>query len=310
MIDVREPDEYAAGHVPGRAVDAARHGPRPPRPVLDRRTDVRHLQIRWAQHAGLRVRCRRGLRRRQRHGRDRRLDRLRPRRRDRSQALRDVPLGRRRGRPPRSHRPADRRAEICPRHRVPSRAHLLPSAWPSSRSRWPGGIALVDPLAVNPELFKQAVRLRRRRRVARRPAGSRRARRTPSAACRGSSTTRRSPPGSSATRRRRWSSSSAASSGHSPAKGDRLTDWLHRPLTADQQEYAAADVRYLLDLQDHIDAKLIERGRLAWAVEAFDELRSRPTGRDGAGGCLGAAQGRPDAASPRAGDRPGGRRVA
>jgi ribonuclease D len=67
--------------------------------------------------------------------------------------------------------------------------------------------------------------------------------------------------------------------GQTPAKGDRLTDWLHRPLTADQQEYAAADVRYLLDLQDHIDAKLIARGRIAWAVEAFDELRSRPMSR-------------------------------
>jgi ribonuclease D len=67
--------------------------------------------------------------------------------------------------------------------------------------------------------------------------------------------------------------------GQTPVKGDRLTDWLHRPLTADQQEYAAADVRYLLDLQDHIDAKLIARGRIAWAVEAFDELRSRPTSR-------------------------------
>jgi ribonuclease D len=67
--------------------------------------------------------------------------------------------------------------------------------------------------------------------------------------------------------------------GQTPAKGDRLTDWLHRPLTADQQEYAAADVRYLVDLQDHIDAKLIARGRIAWAVEAFDELRSRPTSR-------------------------------
>jgi ribonuclease D len=62
-------------------------------------------------------------------------------------------------------------------------------------------------------------------------------------------------------------------------KGDRLTDWLHRPLTADQQEYAAADVRYLLDMQDHIDAKLIARGRIAWAVEAFDELRCRPTSK-------------------------------
>jgi ribonuclease D len=67
--------------------------------------------------------------------------------------------------------------------------------------------------------------------------------------------------------------------GQTPVKGDRLTDWLHRPLTADQQEYAAADVRHLLDLQDHIDAKLIARGRIAWAVEAFDELRSRPTSK-------------------------------
>jgi ribonuclease D len=67
--------------------------------------------------------------------------------------------------------------------------------------------------------------------------------------------------------------------GQTPAKGDRLTDWLHRPLTSDQQEYAAADVRYLLDLEDHIDAKLIARGRIAWAVEAFDELRSRPMSR-------------------------------
>ena len=41
---------------------------------------------------------------------------------------------------------------------------------------WPGGIALVDPLAVSPELLRQAVRLRRRRRAARRPAGPRRAR--------------------------------------------------------------------------------------------------------------------------------------
>jgi ribonuclease D len=67
--------------------------------------------------------------------------------------------------------------------------------------------------------------------------------------------------------------------GQTPAKGDRLTDWLRRPLTSAQMEYAAADVHHLLDLQDRIDEKLIQRGRLAWAVEAFDELRSRPLGR-------------------------------
>lgn len=64
-----------------------------------------------------------------------------------------------------------------------------------------------------------------------------------------------------------------------PIKGDRLTDWLHRPLTAAQMEYAAADVRHLLDLQDSIDAKLAEMGRVEWAAEACDELRSRPTGQ-------------------------------
>ena len=34
----------------------------------------------------------------------------------------------------------------------------------------------------------------------------------------------------------------------SAAKGDRLTDWLRRPLTDDQQHYAASDVAHLLDL--------------------------------------------------------------
>jgi ribonuclease D len=67
--------------------------------------------------------------------------------------------------------------------------------------------------------------------------------------------------------------------GQSPAKGDRLTDWLRRPLSAGQMEYAAADVRYLLDLQHRIDGKLADLGRRSWAVEAFEELRSRPTGR-------------------------------
>ena len=98
--------------------------------------------------------------------------------------------------------------------------------------------------------------------------------------------------------------------GQSPAKGDRLTDWLHRPLTADQQEYAAADVRYLLDLQDHIDAQLIERGRLAWAVEAFDELRSRPTGRAAPEDAWARSEGLAQLAASGAGDRSGGRGVA
>lgn len=62
-----------------------------------------------------------------------------------------------------------------------------------------------------------------------------------------------------------------------PAKGDRLTDWLHRPLTDNQCQYAAADVEYLLDVHDRLVAKLEQRGRLDWAEEACEELRTRPT---------------------------------
>jgi ribonuclease D len=61
-------------------------------------------------------------------------------------------------------------------------------------------------------------------------------------------------------------------------KGDRLTDWLRRPLTADQQKYAASDVDYLFALHDSIMARLTELGRATWAAEACEELRTRPNG--------------------------------
>jgi len=61
-------------------------------------------------------------------------------------------------------------------------------------------------------------------------------------------------------------------------KGDRLTDWLRRPLTADQQKYAASDVDYLFVLHDSIMARLTELGRASWAAEACEELRTRPNG--------------------------------
>ena len=65
--------------------------------------------------------------------------------------------------------------------------------------------------------------------------------------------------------------------GITPAKGDRLTDWVRRPLTDNQCQYAAADVEYLLDVHDRLVAKLEEMGRLTWAEEACEELRTRPT---------------------------------
>ena len=60
------------------------------------------------------------------------------------------------------------------------------------------------------------------------------------------------------------------------AKGDRLTDWLRRPLSADQCSYAASDVAHLLELQDKLDAKLVAEGREQWVADACEELRTRP----------------------------------
>lgn len=59
-------------------------------------------------------------------------------------------------------------------------------------------------------------------------------------------------------------------------KGDRLTDWLRRPLTDDQKSYAASDVAHLLELQDRIVAQLERAGRVGWAEAACEELRLKP----------------------------------
>ncbi len=64
--------------------------------------------------------------------------------------------------------------------------------------------------------------------------------------------------------------------GATPAKGDRLTDWLRRPLTDSQCQYAAADVEYLLDVHDKLVVKLDELGRREWAEAACEDLRTRP----------------------------------
>ena len=61
-------------------------------------------------------------------------------------------------------------------------------------------------------------------------------------------------------------------------KGDRLTDWLRRPLTKDQLTYAASDVAYLAEMSNIIFNELEARGRMQWATDACEELRIRPTG--------------------------------
>jgi ribonuclease D len=58
-------------------------------------------------------------------------------------------------------------------------------------------------------------------------------------------------------------------------KADRLTDWMRRPLGDDPASYAAADVAYLHELWASLDAELVERGRLVWALDECEELRVR-----------------------------------
>ncbi len=55
--------------------------------------------------------------------------------------------------------------------------------------------------------------------------------------------------------------------GVSLAKGDQLSDWLHRPLPESQLAYAAADVAHLLRLRSVMVDRLEQRGRLDWAIE-------------------------------------------
>ena len=57
------------------------------------------------------------------------------------------------------------------------------------------------------------------------------------------------------------------------AKGDRLTDWFERPLTATQQAYAASDVAYLFSLHDQITANLRRLGRLEWALDECERSK-------------------------------------
>jgi ribonuclease D len=61
-------------------------------------------------------------------------------------------------------------------------------------------------------------------------------------------------------------------------KASRLTDWLRRPLGEDQQRYAASDVDHLLVLTERLRVELDAVGRLTWAEEECEELRSRGWG--------------------------------
>ncbi len=55
-------------------------------------------------------------------------------------------------------------------------------------------------------------------------------------------------------------------------KGYTFTDWMRRPLTPEQVEYALNDVRHLLPLYEFLSEALQRKGRLPWADEEFAAL--------------------------------------
>lgn len=61
-------------------------------------------------------------------------------------------------------------------------------------------------------------------------------------------------------------------------KTSRLTDWLARPLSEDQLDYAASDVAHLLELHDRLVSDLTDLGRLDWALDECEIVRSQPRG--------------------------------
>ncbi len=60
------------------------------------------------------------------------------------------------------------------------------------------------------------------------------------------------------------------------SKGDRLTNWLKRPLTEAQCQYAANDVTFLFEITDRLFEKLRKNGRLKWALDECELARKEP----------------------------------
>jgi len=59
------------------------------------------------------------------------------------------------------------------------------------------------------------------------------------------------------------------------AKDQQRTDWSRRPLRAAQLEYAAADVRYLIELSGLLEGALKEKKRIRWAQAEFAALEEK-----------------------------------
>ncbi|MEM7141438.1 MAG: HRDC domain-containing protein [Actinomycetota bacterium] len=58
-------------------------------------------------------------------------------------------------------------------------------------------------------------------------------------------------------------------------KSSRLTDWLERPLGDAQLDYAASDVERLLEIHDRLTEQLEAHGRVDWAADECEIMRTR-----------------------------------
>jgi ribonuclease D len=64
--------------------------------------------------------------------------------------------------------------------------------------------------------------------------------------------------------------------GYSLEKGHGAADWSQRPLPADWLNYAALDVELLIPLRDTLERELAAQGKLEWALEEFEAVRTAP----------------------------------
>jgi ribonuclease D len=59
-------------------------------------------------------------------------------------------------------------------------------------------------------------------------------------------------------------------------KGHSAADWSQRPLPESWLRYAALDVEMLLELRDSLATELEQQGKLGWALEEFEHVRTCP----------------------------------
>lgn len=64
--------------------------------------------------------------------------------------------------------------------------------------------------------------------------------------------------------------------GYTLEKGYSAADWSRRPLPQDWLNYAALDVELLVPLREKLEAELAAQGKLEWAQQEFEAIRTAP----------------------------------